>query len=602
MATRVEYNRVTLHNVQTREFRQEAVWDPSGTDQECHEFTIAVVGHCPGLSNSLASEAPTYVLPDSIAQANATANEIAIRQRLLVPRQAFRMLVGQIDDEDSGELENEKVLLEAVPPTGSIKHPPNMDVNNGPKPMYVDVQQIVGTKLYRVEFQIKISLVICESLTNRSGVLSNRWSISEEIDGNQFAVRTIQGRLRVANVEANPNRFRHWVIPDLPRSYRRESISLMVAPDGLTLDYTVTDRQIHHAPPAGCTDWEMLYAVSTNDGISILEEVSVKLVSFPGVDKTKLVSLAVGLIDSRLHVLGNRQKRDFYVTHAAIADYVHLSTIEARMTVQRAPDSGTWQNLGDKLGKRMQPNDPGFKSGTYVTRSPNYYGTGSAVFALVCHLQSPCNDKHAIYHARPQKDEKKKSSDSSGNDPQVDVVESTNLPAEPAPFSVPHQGAIYTFYEITSRYIVDHLKLQLPIAGDPKSSSGSGNKKGKGSRATAVFIRLATGSGVAKRIITVAGERIGHWPSMPAAVDYQDVTGKAHILHHEFTVSPPRRTADGLKEIKRIEGVYTYGLTRPPEGDEALRNGVLPWDVTKLEENSVPTAAFVSPASASAIA
>ena len=170
------------------------------------------------------------------------------------------------------------------------------DLNNGPKPLECTIASIVGTQLMPIEFAIEICTLECAEAANYSGVLNNRWSMKDSIDADFFTTRTINGRLRVADVNLNPQSFRGLVVPPLQAGFKREVIETTTSMDGLELEYTVTDKEMFAAPPSPATTWEATHMVSTGDGVNTHGEINVTVSGSKEVDKTDLIELCRGSV------------------------------------------------------------------------------------------------------------------------------------------------------------------------------------------------------------------------------------------------------------------------------------------------------------------
>jgi len=592
--TKVIYNGVILENVLTRTFDQDAVYDSSNTDLMHHDFTIAFVGHVHGVSSTL--DPPTYVSLSGFGATHPVELEKLLQRLLLEPRKKFQYFIG------------DRVLLEALPaPPRGAEDSDGFDVNNGPKPQHVNITQVVGEKILRVEFEIKLSLVMCGSNKNKTGVLSNRWGIEESIDSAHYTRRIVRGRLRLGTANLNPHAFRGWVIPDLPMGFRREEVHVVSTPDGLNLDYFIVDRQIVAAPPWPATDWNCTHAISTNDGLSVVSQIDVWLQGPPEVNRKALIALAVRIMDSKLNVLDKLDNATFQIIDAAIVDHLHENVVEARMAIKHTPESFAefFGTAGKELGASLEQKKFFKNYKRLVARPPSYYGPNSGTWQLLCYLQSPCDAKHAIPTGRSGESEKKNEKTKElSYPPRTTTSESEDLPDYKTPHSPSHRTAMYTNYEVVSRYLVNKLRVALPIAGEPKregsSSQNSDNKKA--SAAPSVAVIALSARGIAKRIIRITAERVGHWPAIPAPADYQDAGGKASLLNYWIEPSAPKKTVDGRKKIYRVEAEYIYVLAREPSTKEALRTGSLPWDLTNLKENALPAAALIAPNQSDAIA
>ena len=111
-----------------------------------------------------------------------------------------------------------------------------------------------------MEAEFEICKLECDEFGNAyntSGVLNNRWSVIDDIDGNFRTTRKWSGVLRAATSTINANSFRGFVVPPLQPGLYRDSMSFRVSEDGLNLRYEITDIEAFFSPPAPATKWSM---------------------------------------------------------------------------------------------------------------------------------------------------------------------------------------------------------------------------------------------------------------------------------------------------------------------------------------------------------
>lgn len=537
MGTDLHYNGVTLRNVLTRAFSQEAVYDEiSGTDLVFHKYTIQVTAYVHGRTNVFT----TGTIPT--VSGSAVATEVLIRQRLLAPRGDFRFTV-------AGE-----PLLFANRAD---------DRNNGPKPRRCVVAKIAGSQLLRIDYEIEVCVVDCDSDRNHYGVLSNRWGFEDSIDTDWYTRRTIRGRLRVARLDLNPQAFRGWVVPPLQDGFRRESMDFVTTPDGLTLEYTIVDQQTYAAAPYPATSWKCTHTESTNDGVKSAGELSVELRGPSGVDKRALIQLAAILVEGVLRIgRSPHDEANVLIEQAAIIDHMHDSAIEMRVRVlQTYNDPETYFSIhGNRLGK--PPDDsliPGYDR--FKSPVPTQVDLASPTGLFISYLQNPCNTTHRV-------DEGQRTTQAAIESKRdaTTITTSTGTPYPTSPrqeYTQRHRQFMYTYYTVDSEYRIDGNRLQLPIAGSP-STSGRSNR-----RPTGRVVRLADPT--AQRIITIEAERAGTWPELSMIEDLtSDPTGTARLLSAVVENRNSKLSADGVTRIYYLRQVLIYALDRPPRPGEFI--------------------------------
>lgn len=577
MATNVTYNGVELLDVLTKRFSQTAIYDPSGTDLEYHEFNIVVVGTChTGTSTSLG------MLP--FVGNNPSDAEATIRALLGEPRRLFSMLV------------DGNTLLAAGPMPQQIAGSSIAfcDVNNGPKPRVIEISRITPNA-FQVSFEITICKIECESLKNSAGVLSHRWSVEESFDQTEFSTRTTTGRLKVASTNLNPHAYRGWVVPPLQLGFERISQKFVTSRDGMELEYSLVDKQTTGAAPAPAKKWQCVHTVSTPNGASPagFGELHVVLEGAPDVSKLALISLAAKICQSKLKVSQTTSagKIEVFPMEAAFVDHVHTNTIEVRVRTKYTP-SGKLSLLGPDVTTIGKPLDlTGYKP--LEAPLPRAYGATTPTGLFVSYLQSPCNDNHKMQQAGTagaaiQPKDYKKNGERGSSAAPAKTYEGT-LTTSPGQYDRESSKGVYTYYRVDVTYKGNSLRVQLPLAG--VSSDG----------ATCRVVKLA--AGVAMRIIKIVGECVGDWPAMPAPVSFQDKLGIVNTIMNEDEVfGAPAITANGSLRLHVVEAEYIYALSRPLEPTEPRRTAALPWDKLVLFNADFPADHFVDPTSRKAIA
>ena len=128
--TTVTYNGVTFYNVLTRDFREEAVFDESGTDFLYHKFLIRIVGYITPQSTaappnpSSPSMAITSNQSLSALGPSASLNFATVRHAIQTPRMSFVMMMGVNQDGSGGN-----VAMQCAAPSSAVSS--DDDLNNG---------------------------------------------------------------------------------------------------------------------------------------------------------------------------------------------------------------------------------------------------------------------------------------------------------------------------------------------------------------------------------------------------------------------------------------------------------------------------------------
>ena len=203
---------------------------------------------------------------DRSSQPHGFMTDHELRLRLMVPRK--RLLITAYDsasgqervwvkaprsaprEDRSAELERDRSVL--APRAGRLdsstpRMMPHSDAANGPTPLRCDVVGAVGEGvtagvLYTIEFNLVPVSAEVEKL-----ILSHRWEISHQSDEDYYLTRVTTG-IVVANGEllrgfdVPLSWFQQEFFHPIPLGFIRSAPEIKLSPDGLTMMYTIRDR------------------------------------------------------------------------------------------------------------------------------------------------------------------------------------------------------------------------------------------------------------------------------------------------------------------------------------------------------------------------
>lgn len=569
--TYIRYGDLQLFNVATKEFRQEAEFDQTGTDLLFYRYTIRVVGYFTGRGNiDLSSVPPNYFNPSTWIRPTNTDQKAgkhhAITQFRIAPRQNFEMWVGAAYDV-AGNVDlvtkGASAVLVVISSGESNQQSWRMrDLNSGPKVKVLSVPMVVSNNLFRGEFEFEVCALPCNEIQadgiqslNGVAVLSNRWSVVDEIDQNFFTTRTYTGRLRMATPVVSPHSFRGSVVPPLQQGLKRQSMRFVASDDGLNLLYEVVDREIAFSAPEPATSWEFEQTerVQRADQLGNYVDLRISLAGDRNVDRRKLIQIAFSIIDFKIFRFNNLQN-NAYVESIAIRDLYGEGaggiTVEATARRVGRPGGGLGaifqlqlEGLGEPITQQMMGNavnqyDSRKSRGSRDGESLEVEGPVSMVGAFSVYLQSPCNsDGHKIsYGELPAEQSPPDQTDVASVEAYVvgELVDDGSLDS----YSVEQNDAGYITYQYESTYSTNSLRAACPIA------LGSNSQSSASQDTTSVVV---LGQGQTKRKVHVLAERVGEPPDMlnPPS-QFQDENGITHtLLDSHFMISTGEPTPDG---------------------------------------------------------
>ncbi len=565
--TTVRYNDVWIKDCETLLFNQEVMYDDSNTDTVFSKFTIRVLGsvHPDQLANH-AVQFGTNELP-------GPASDLVqlLQARLSHPRGHFQYSV------------DGKVLLEAVPVPGQS----HSDVNNGPKPLRVDIVRVVGSRLYRVEFEIEICTVKCaegyetnipnwppQNAEQNHDVLNNRWTCHEERDGNFYNTRVTEGILRISHASFVAHMYRWLVVPMLPRGYRRESQRFWDSADGLSLRYQIVDRQKYCAPPSPAVDWYAVYTESSGEGGAVgFGEMRVILDGAANCDKQHLLYAAVNVVLSRLRGLVSKPDDKSYsqLLHLAIVEHLHAARVEVTAHCKHTNSDAEYLNAriaNIRRGLVDQENTSDEQQGAFADYDPDLwpvpspYAHSENAAAWAHYWQDPCVDIHGIPDPLTMEVENPHEPEDKRDETDYGHAEINPDVPPPYPPSVERQVSPtqdfcpYTYFRADYELEMDYCTVPMPAASFQGGSS-------VGAKTMEVFCTWLS-AGVQTLVVKIHAERIGEWPLMPeptrGITDDQGVVYQS--LGYKLFPSTPTLCADGRSKLYTLQGHYRFFLSR----------------------------------------
>lgn len=296
----VTYNDIKLAYPLHNSFSQESVYDDQGqTDWVYQRYDISVM-------NVINTKLVSTIIPDTILDAEAAAELTPvqimrfIRGRLLQPRKTLSIKIGEND------------LIPAK--MNGVTH--SVDAKNGPLPQSCIISQLQDTTFlmtWRIiaHYYENLTQATEEPPVNKAGnaTINNRWTETVDIDSRDYTTRTRIGKyiIRSDNIDgaiADDVRSQMAVV-GVPNGFVRSASSYTVSPDGLAIQYRITDREVRSYPPRGAFEATGTYIESTTKlGAMRWGEVRTTLRGSKNSALGELVGTAIISAASKLKVSG----------------------------------------------------------------------------------------------------------------------------------------------------------------------------------------------------------------------------------------------------------------------------------------------------------
>ena len=598
--TIIDFGVLRLWSVVTNSFQQEQVYDPGRTDVMYSKFTISVSGLIrewgetqteTGPRSSTIAMAVAEEDPPTVGDATPSTlkNNAEVFRYKIGTRKEFRMWIGADAAGDNGT-----IWLWARPYATAAEAGINetvggifrwFDCDAGPKCTQFNVDKILSGHAVRVTATFEVCIPYCDYYPDetKQKLLLNKWSVSDSIDSDLYTTRTYRGQIKVANPHIDPNLLRGLVLPPLAQGMRRAAMEFAVEQDGRTLAYTVTDKEATFAAPAPATSWSVTRRDDFNTGRgTVTTTAQISLTGERNVNKKTLTALAVAIAEELipgLEIANGNANEERIIPHISMTDYISNdgpARIEFSISVERLRDDGAAINgANSNFGVPLDGAD--FPVGGYdsrVSADPGVSGTLSLLGAIKTALHSICTTSVDIatrnYAPYSSGDIVAVPDDPDGM-PTVTISGAvTGSTTAPDYLSVQMKDAIYTDYQIESRWETTEHKIQLPIAGQSSTySSGA---------ATCAVVGL--GLPMTTRTIRISATRVGSAPTIQEPVaSWTTGSGSTAMTFTKLKeiVLPmsPSRDVQGVK-VHTVRADYVYAVSRNPLSSEALPIGIDP--------------------------
>lgn len=323
---RVSYNGVVLNRVATTSWNETVEYDSSGMNMLGNKISLTFEGSVCALDSIGAPQQPPQnneVVGKSInvdlsgfSQGGDGAIK-PLKQRLNIILRQLSMPRCELIVYD--DVKNEPIF-QAYPLTSDVANltesqKRNVDINAGPKPRSVAVQHVYnGYARISVTFEVMKIRCLGGELDDfgelgtdptKGFVVSNRCWTEETLDANFYKTRVFSGRLRVSAHHQSVHFYRDLYYPPLEDGFRRESVRFSESEDGLTLTYSITDKQIRCAAPYPATAFSGSVSYSVINGADMRMEMSLTMIGRPDAPKDALTARALQAITKKIQEFAN---------------------------------------------------------------------------------------------------------------------------------------------------------------------------------------------------------------------------------------------------------------------------------------------------------
>lgn len=590
--TVIHYGPVSILHCQTRRFDQQQVTDPSGIAHEYSQITFTVEGYL-RVSGSGGSSLLEHIRiqPSNFASISGQRQRVADR---LFHHHSYPFQMGYASQESGSPLTN---VLRVEPSIGAHTGKKRVefgggiafvDVNGGPRCTDFNILKWIGGTLAKVSATFQLCIVPCESGGDNEDerVILNRWSVTDSIDVNEYTTRTYVGRLRVSSPNVPKNLFRGYCVPPLAPGMKRNSMEFQVTEDGLSLGYTIVDKEAPFAAPQPATTWEVIHTETFADAKIGTGTIQATFRGNRNVNKRDLLALGIAIIEEKLlgYRLDNPPDKRKLIDNVTMTDVISSDapaqvtiTCDVRhITAAFTLGMGGPEEFGKPLSKSTFENtvaDPYHPDESRVApgdgnipRTKGLSGPITLAGAFEVALRSACS-----FAGMPNAVTVNASDIVEPHTlqiPAASVETVSEVPEELPPYvSIGHATAAYTEYRVESKWTTRQARLQLPGAVRSGVTAGDGS--------TSALILL--GAGATHRLVRIQADRIGDPPQLqePEQQIFLAASPSPLILTLlSATVLPAYEVTIGGVAHWRVDAEYAYAANREITPGENLLIGV----------------------------
>ena len=314
---RLTYNGVTLRRVMTTAWNETVEYDSTGMNMLGNKIQITVEGSVYSIKDLPLDEQDRYSVNADLSAFAST--ELGTAQGVEPLRKRLNLILRQLSMPCRSlviydDVDNEKIF-QAYPIDDESQYltpeeKRNVDINAGPKPRNVNVLHVYNNYA-RISVTFDVMKIRClggelEGLEplgqdpTKGFIVSNRCWTEESLDSNFYRTRTFSGRLRISSPNVSVHFYRDLYYPPLEDGFRRESVRFSESEDGLTLSYSVTDKQTRTAAPYPATAFSGSVSYSVINGAEMRMNMQLTMIGRPDAPKDALTARCIQAVVQKI--------------------------------------------------------------------------------------------------------------------------------------------------------------------------------------------------------------------------------------------------------------------------------------------------------------
>lgn len=589
----ISYNGIVFSLVKTNTYHMEPVMTEDGTQYLYTRVILDVTGILNPAAMAYVGNTPPLPIVGTLPPQTITS----IRNTLMQPR-------GQLIW--SFAIPNAQPYVVLSSP--EIDAP--CDFNNGPRPLFCDITNVIGSKTAVIRFAVETFINECPSGGSGTPLLANRFTQSLSTDEQHLDSITTTGiayfRTDFLQVLGNsPDAYRDIIFGTLPvvAGMYRANVHVQVAPAQNALRYTVTDRERMYD----------LGDTSQGDGASFITKVDadfnvVTLAEKGGIPAGSYLGVC------NVRIWGDKRASNWIMTQRAFQVIANKMPIGAPVKVGFVQQIQITQSLTDRYvsaNVTYRYNNSaigliGFGDsvldslrldtviGPWDGINPSLpwgkgtRGTSNAAAPFISTIEDACSGPFVDLNNPPDQEPYSENSDYTGT-PTVSVEPVDVIPSYGTSYS-PGQ-ATYTDGKQEIKYYRSSGKIGCPYSGpasgSTSSSTGSGGTGTTGGSTngmtvpvggpssvtpTAVFFQVS--QPMSTIVVSFEAECVGQPPVVP---DPNNGDSNLVLMAHSLALTSPPVAPDGQNPVFRAIGEYTYMQKSAYGLSDQLAMGILPW-------------------------
>ncbi len=249
----------------------------------------------------------------------------------------------------------------------------------GPFPGELWLKQFSGGRAAQYSWSVEVFKKQCWDASSlpvdaQSNILSRTQEWTHAVDECGYTTRTVSGVLRLKRAAGSwADQYRTWVSPTIPAWFKREPSTFTQSPDGLSLNYSITDREVHWTLPKPVMKGHATYSVklAPQNGLMVTHTLSGEFAGGSSVDKSAIMQAVFDLVEAKFPDYASDAVPTFLFQDLSFSESVYDNAVSFSISGEVA--GGGQEDLNAAMLRFYVP-PPGVTN-EGLSQQPNDYGS-----------------------------------------------------------------------------------------------------------------------------------------------------------------------------------------------------------------------------------